>query len=656
MIAIVTANIDTTQPPIEGQPVGSHDKRIPAACPPTGLNANATKLPMTTFKNPNANVDDAAASKPLSAVIAHVPHRVQRSRHDVESRHACACKIAKRKCQKCCCFKSLCRNKRDNLSSLLHKDGSLKTFFSTEEGCGTSLNPLPPAAAARPSATATPSASVTNDATRSRASTGAPPLPKDDAVAPLLGVDASEEPANPAGVDRTQPPPDPSANTERTRFVHFEDSTDEEDAPVAGDGPDDPDDDDPDDDGEDDNDDDGEDEDDTDWTAIYMMEQQADLPDYVVTEADRRLDKVYGHHPHSNAGTHLWGGVERDKLWQGRWLGTMQLSTTTYTVPKGRIGWRYCKYLTLLWQGVCHRKWNSERPLMFAKLILQTSLDVKTSSDVRARLELRMGLWEQSRIRALLDDIIVEVGGKPHVRLEKDDAAKARSYQARVISGRLRSAIRGVMNRAGGGVLQPDDVCTKTGRPVLEVVQGKHPKMREPDLDDPQLKIFESYLTVPQAVPLDITAETVEKVASHLSGAAGPSGRDVVDLSNWLLHHGAESQLLRNELAAIARWLANDHPPWASYRALMACRLVALDKEPGTRPVGIGEIYRRLFAKCVLEACGSQATTACGNLNICAGLTAGIEGAVHAVAAVVADSGGAGGGTAVTEYSGLHVR
>ena len=78
------------------------------------------------------------------------------------------------------------------------------------------------------------------------------------------------------------------------------------------------------------------------------------------------------------------------------------------------------------------------------------------------------------------------------------------------------------MNRAGGGVLQLDDVCTKTGRSILEVLQGKHPKMREPDLDDPRLKIFEAYPTVPQAVPqavpLDITAKTVEKVASHLSG------------------------------------------------------------------------------------------------------------------------------------------
>lgn len=63
----------------------------------------------------------------------------------------------------------------------------------------------------------------------------------------------------------------------------------------------------------------------------------------------------------------------------------------------------------------------------------------------------------------------------------------------------------------------------------------------------------------------------------------------------------------------------------------MACRLVALDKLPGVRPVGIGEIYRRLMAKCVLKGIGHQVTTACGNLNLCAGLPAGIEGVVHAI-------------------------
>ena len=72
-------------------------------------------------------------------------------------------------------------------------------------------------------------------------------------------------------------------------------------------------------------------------------------------------------------------------------------------------------------------------------------------------------------------------------------------------------------------------------------------------------------------------------------------------------------------------------PPWAAIRALMACRLMALDKQPGTRPVGIGEILRRLMAKCVVATVRHQATLECGNNQLCAGLVAGIEGAIHAM-------------------------
>lgn len=122
----------------------------------------------------------------------------------------------------------------------------------------------------------------------------------------------------------------------------------------------------------------------------------------------------------------------------------------------------------------------------------------------------------------------------------------------------------------------------------------------------------------------------METVAHKLSGAAGPSGVDAADFKHILLRFGRESQILREELAKLTNWLANDqHPPYTAYRALMANRLVALDKNPGVRPVGIGEITRRLMAKCVIAVTGEECTLACGNFNLCAGLSAGIEGACH---------------------------
>ena len=49
------------------------------------------------------------------------------------------------------------------------------------------------------------------------------------------------------------------------------------------------------------------------------------------------------------------------------------------------------------------------------------------------------------------------------------------------------------------------------------------------------------------------------------------------------------------------------------------------------RPVGIGKKLRRDLAKLVMRAARDQAKTTCGNLQLCAGLEAEIEGATHAV-------------------------
>ena len=74
-----------------------------------------------------------------------------------------------------------------------------------------------------------------------------------------------------------------------------------------------------------------------------------------------------------------------------------------------------------------------------------------------------------------------------------------------------------------GEFLQPDDVCTKTGRSVL-VLRGKHPAMQDPDLTGPSPGAFEPFKSTPDDVPLNITATDNEKITSKLPESAGPSG------------------------------------------------------------------------------------------------------------------------------------
>ena len=151
-------------------------------------------------------------------------------------------------------------------------------------------------------------------------------------------------------------------------------------------------------------------------------------------------------------------------------------------------------------------------------------------------------------------------------------------------------------------------------------------------MENPTCAAFEEYEEVPKTVPLDFTEDNIMWVASKLSNAAGALGAEAVEMRNWLLCFGCVSEELRFIIDRLADCMANPPPPpWAAYCALMACRLVALDKRPRVHPVGIGETLRRALAKLVMRAAGDQAKTACGNLQLCSVLDAGIEGSTQAV-------------------------
>lgn len=70
------------------------------------------------------------------------------------------------------------------------------------------------------------------------------------------------------------------------------------------------------------------------------------------------------------------------------------------------------------------------------------------------------------------------------------------------------------------------------------------------------------------------------------------------------------------------------HP--SSIAPLLACRLIALDKHPGVRPIGIGDTARRIIAKAVLSVTQLDIQDASGCQQMCGGQISGIEAAVHA--------------------------
>ena len=78
-----------------------------------------------------------------------------------------------------------------------------------------------------------------------------------------------------------------------------------------------------------------------------------------------------------------------------------------------------------------------------------------------------------------------------------------------------------------------------------------------------------------------------------------------------MLKFGEDSIILCSSVETCVNCLANGSPPWAAYCAFMSGRLIALDKQPSVRPVGVGEMWRRLFANIILKVTGPESTISC---------------------------------------------
>jgi hypothetical protein len=142
---------------------------------------------------------------------------------------------------------------------------------------------------------------------------------------------------------------------------------------------------------------------------VITPDEGADLPGYQATAADCLLDAALGDHVHDNDGTHLHGGFTNNTLWQRCWQRMVQLATTHYQVPAGKVGQRFITILVIEFRSVRDRHWNSEQPLVFVAMVLQTTPGVHRSKDIRLRLTQQMNLWDQGHFKALVDNTKGEV-------------------------------------------------------------------------------------------------------------------------------------------------------------------------------------------------------------------------------------------------------
>ena len=86
------------------------------------------------------------------------------------------------------------------------------------------------------------------------------------------------------------------------------------------------------------------------------------------------------------------------------------------------------------------------------------------------------------------------------------------------------------------------------------------------------------------------------------------------------------SSNLCDALATMTKRLCTEYVVPVSIEAITVNRLIPLDKGEGAvRPIGIGEVIRRIIGKCVINVTKWEVMDASGSLQVCAGQKSGRE-------------------------------
>ena len=333
-----------------------------------------------------------------------------------------------------------------------------------------------------------------------------------------------------------------------------------------------------------------------------------------------------------------WGELDATsftKFLESAYEETVHWRKNCFRIPQGKAGKSFINELARQFlafaTGSALESVALKATTVLPLLVLQKSHRNSKAKDHIACLERRMKLWEEGNIEELVREGRAIQSRIPKHRPQGSEQQLARSFPKLMFQGKTHAALQLLTDKGKGGVLHLHDIINNEGpnpTTVKDVLKSKHPSSRAPTPDS-------MYQGKPPDVhpvtfePID--ASLIKSIALSTKGAAGPSGLDVHTWRRMCTSFKTASIALCHSLALTAKRLCTTLVDPRCTSPLLACRLIALDKNPGVRPIGIGETPRRIIAKAALSVTRSDIMDTAGSTQLCAGQVAGAEAAVHAV-------------------------
>lgn len=348
-----------------------------------------------------------------------------------------------------------------------------------------------------------------------------------------------------------------------------------------------------------------------------------------------------------------WGNVQGSVMYRhicSAYDEIVHWKRNLFLLPHGKASKAFLSELARLYQAFADAS-SIECLALKACAVLQCLVLQKPHARSKAKehlslLNRRLSLWTDGDVDGLLVEgrCIQQHLSFPNQSGATQENGKGRKFNNLMSLGKVNEALRLISKQHPGKLLSLDQSIPcgqdENGVPICkstrDILIEKHPQGKTPSPDALLSPDTVENLSYDPVLFDQITGDAIRLAALHTHGAAGPSGTDAYLWRRFCSSFGPASAALCNALAAVARRVCTSNiiPAWLS--AFTACRLVPLDKNPGVRPIGIGEVSRRIIAKVVLKIISRDIQLAAGPLQTCAGHECGIEAAVHAMKQIYA--------------------
>ena len=129
-----------------------------------------------------------------------------------------------------------------------------------------------------------------------------------------------------------------------------------------------------------------------------------------------------------------------------------------------------------------------------------------------------------------------------------------------------------------------------------------------------------------------ICNSVILEVAKITQGVSGPSGMDADGWRQILVSkdYGDTVNDLHKAVTSLIEKICMEEIDDSSLSSLMASRLVPLNKNPGLRSIGVGEVLQQVKGKVVMRIFSEHVTTASSDAQMC-GRSSDSEVAIHAM-------------------------